>query len=1124
MGKKRWLWIAPSAAIAALVAAPRIAQAFRQWEYAQRQAALQQARAAVAAGADGLPDITALLDPSASASDPDSLDNASIRALAMAAEIGPRTPETQQMLLQIAAQQTAIWADPTAVPAGVSSRGTRTWRSIGPQAARTQFNGIYYKAMDSGRPTDIALHPTDPNTVFVATSGGGLWYAPNLNSSYPTWTPLTDNLGSLAIGAFAIDKNVAANGSLTIWLGLGDAFDQQSGVVVKGTWTPNPATGIATATWGAPIALSTASHPADGRPSAALNVRDLAIDPLNSSHILVATNDGFYQSFDGATFTLTDLPDAAAVGATRESTWQIVYLGSATPGVSQWLVSGVYACPFLTGMSVPPSPPTPQLGAVTCPGDANAAHYNKGDFWKSTDSGATWTSIRQSGGLPATVTASTANDVGRIEMAGVAAANPATTVLYAQAATAQEISIPSIPPCVPVTGTGGTTCTIVAATAWHLKSVDGGSTWSTIATGLRYPSAAPPITPTAVTNPSTLSPDSTTTLGGQGCTTMNLGHLQSWYNLAVAVDPGDPNRAIFGGDLCSAITKDGGATFSIASNWLPQSGLGFTQFGFLPYVHADWHTALAARIAGQAVILAGTDGGFFVARDLWDVTSPELSSWQQPNVGLTTHLFYGIGSGDPTLGNPNLVFGGTQDNGTRWRLVQDDNFIQEFNSGNWDQILGGDGLGAGTTSDTIGQNAVYWISVNGSRRFCRPRSHDCSQATRIENGVETANWISPGVVGGGDPFLIRYTPVGDDTSGMLSASNLFPLLWFVNQFDQASISIRSLGSTASLNIDLIVATRNTRGMGLRASPYRYTLDTLTNTRLYGGVLTSGSTAMGSYIIIDHGPAPAPAPVMVVSTNSVHFGPSSFFLGTGVGTGTIWIGNGSDIAMPQNPASLGGTDSKQTWLVASNAVLSNPVNCANPAAASCDPAVIIPASIGHLYKTTDRGATWTPFHGNGTGFDLPNIPVYVIKYDPTDTTDQTIWLGTELGVYRTTDGGNTWAPYGLGLPLVRVTDIQISNNGSLVRVSTYGRGVWEIYPNSEPAVASGSGDFNRTKVIDFFSLASLAARMGADPDATTNLVYDSSLDLNTAIPTGKTKTTIDETDLSALVAKFGSNLP
>ena len=94
----------------------------------------------------------------------------------------------------------------------------------------------------------------------------------------------------------------------------------------------------------------------------------------------------------------------------------------------------------------------------------------------------------------------------------------------------------------------------------------------------------------------------------------------------------------------------------------------------------------------------------------------------------------------------------------------------------------------------------------------------------------------------------------------------------------------------------------------------------------------------------------------------------------------------------------------------------------------------------------------------------------------------------------------------------------------MRVSTYGRGVWEIYPNSEPALAAGSGDFDRNKVVDYFDLSSLTARMGSDPDVTTNLVYDSSVDLDTTIPSGKTKTTIDETDLAALVAKFGSNLP
>jgi hypothetical protein len=602
---------------------------------------------------------------------------------------------------------------------------------------------------------------------------------------------------------------------------------------------------------------------------------------------------------------------------------------------------------------------------------------------------------------------------------------------------------------------------------------------------------------------------------------MNLGHVQSWYNLTVAVDPGDPtsSRALFGGDLCSAVTVDGGQTFRLASHWIPQSGLGVTANGLLGYVHADWHASLAVRIPREpALLIAGTDGGVFVTRNVWDVPTPELGSWTQPDVGLATHLFYGIGTGDPTLGNPNVVFGGLQDNGSRFRLVADETFIAEANPGNWDQIIGGDGIGAAAVSDTSGQNQVYWISVNATRRYCVPRAWDCSQATRIQNGVESPNWRGPGLPpGASDPFLIRYDTLDDDSAQVASASIESANLISINPVSLLP-TFRTVVS-GPLLVDGIQ--RTIRGMGLRVSPYRYTIDGVASSRIYGGVLTSSPSTitaisgMGSFLAYDK---PGVGPTTLTSVHGVSM-PGI----TGKGTGTIWIGNGSDFAAPQNPRSLGGTDSKQTWLVSSNAVLSTPAGCANPASPTCDPAVLIPPDVGHIFKTTDGGATWKPFHGNGTvnpnggTFDLPNFPVYVIRYDPSDTNDQTIWVGTEFGLYRTTDGGNTWAPYGNGLPAARVTDVRISRNGSLVRVSTYGRGVWEIYPNSEPPVAAGSGDFNRTKVIDFFNLASLAARMGSTPSVTVNLNYDSAVDLDGTA-------TIDDADVAALTAKFGRTLP
>src|SRR5690242_21402263 len=52
--------------------------------------------------------------------------------------------------------------------------------------------------------TAIAVDPTNPNGVFVATSGGGVWYAPDANGSYPSWSPITESLGSLAVGAMDV--------------------------------------------------------------------------------------------------------------------------------------------------------------------------------------------------------------------------------------------------------------------------------------------------------------------------------------------------------------------------------------------------------------------------------------------------------------------------------------------------------------------------------------------------------------------------------------------------------------------------------------------------------------------------------------------------------------------------------------------------------------------------------------------------------------------------------------------------------------------------------------------------------------------------------------------------------
>jgi photosystem II stability/assembly factor-like uncharacterized protein len=99
----------------------------------------------------------------------------------------------------------------------------------------------------------------------------------------------------------------------------------------------------------------------------------------------------------------------------------------------------------------------------------------------------------------------------------------------------------------------------------------------------------------------------------------------------------------------------------------------------------------------------------------------------------------------------------------------------------------------------------------------------------------------------------------------------------------------------------------------------------------------------------------------------------------------------------------------------------------------------PGSI-RLLKSTDGGASFSRAD-NG----LPDAGVYHVVPDPRDGTGSSAYAATFLGVYLTRDGGSTWSRFGAGLPAVRSAGLWVSEDGSLLRVATYGRGIWEINP-------------------------------------------------------------------------------
>ncbi len=95
----------------------------------------------------------------------------------------------------------------------------------------------------------------------------------------------------------------------------------------------------------------------------------------------------------------------------------------------------------------------------------------------------------------------------------------------------------------------------------------------------------------------------------------------------------------------------------------------------------------------------------------------------------------------------------------------------------------------------------------------------------------------------------------------------------------------------------------------------------------------------------------------------------------------------------------------------------------------------------VFKTTNGGTTWTNM---STG--LPSIPINSIVQDKTNTTEEILYAGTQLGVYIKTGLAN-WVEYNLAFPKVRIGELEIYYNtnpsNNKLRAATYGRGLWEV---------------------------------------------------------------------------------
>ena len=103
---------------------------------------------------------------------------------------------------------------------------------------------------------------------------------------------------------------------------------------------------------------------------------------------------------------------------------------------------------------------------------------------------------------------------------------------------------------------------------------------------------------------------------------------------------------------------------------------------------------------------------------------------------------------------------------------------------------------------------------------------------------------------------------------------------------------------------------------------------------------------------------------------------------------------------------------------------------------------------HVYKTTDLGKSWFSISDA-----LPDISANSIVIHPDN--ENTLFVGTDIGVFATYNGGTSWVPFGTKFPSTAILDMAIyegkgaANDPMTLRVATHGRSMWEVPLPEDP---------------------------------------------------------------------------
>ena len=313
------------------------------------------------------------------------------------------------------------------------------WTSLGPAPLASDASGIGLQDYNwvSGRATAVVIDPADAsaNTVYAGGAYGGVWKSSNARAPDPpsvVWTPLTDDQPTLAVGAIAIQPQLAnpdatksviligtgeANSSTDSYYGLGILRSPDAGA----TWTliPSDSTGarsfagmafskITFSTTSPNLAVAATAGASEG-------ILEGLANPLTA-------NLGLYYSTDsGLSWTYATLQDSG-IATSPGSVSTVVYNAAAGLFFAALRYHGFYSSPDGINWSRLANQPGPGLTASACPAQSSSSacpvyraeisvvpgrnemyawyvdtNDNDQGIWSTADGGNSWTQLNENG-------------------------------------------------------------------------------------------------------------------------------------------------------------------------------------------------------------------------------------------------------------------------------------------------------------------------------------------------------------------------------------------------------------------------------------------------------------------------------------------------------------------------------------------------------------------------------------------------------------------------------------------------------------------------------------------------------------------------------------------------------